>query len=77
MGVGGQPSGVTIAAHSISREEIESSEDEIFGRTPRSMSPFIALHGALAAALGRLGASAGGKAAPPAGLLRIIVGPRP
>lgn len=75
MSVGGQPSGVSVIAHSASDEEIEAGKNISFGR-PWKVTPWTALSNALLESLGRIGGGAGGSAAPPDGELRVVVAPR-
>lgn len=75
MSVGGQPSGVSVVAHSLSDEELEASKNISFGRAWK-VTPYTSLSNALLESLGRIGGGAGGSVAPPDGELRIVVAPR-
>jgi hypothetical protein len=75
MSVGGQPSGVSVVAHSVSDEEVEASKNISFGKEWKK-TPWTSLSYALLQALGRIGGSAGGETAPPDGELLVVVAPR-
>lgn len=74
MTVGGQPSGVTVVAHSISEEEEQATWNSTLGRdwvkTPWTV---------LSVAFQKSMAEAKGSSHPtcPEGVLRVIVGSRP
>lgn len=76
MAAAGQPSGVTVATHSPSPDEIGTIQ---YKRTREDWieTPWNALNYALTEALGRGSASAGSHNAPPKGILRVIVSPKP
>jgi hypothetical protein len=75
MSVGGQPSGVSVIAHSVSDEEAEAGKNISFGRDWK-VTPWTALSNAVLESLGRVGGGGGGATAPPEGELRIVVAPR-
>lgn len=78
MSVGGQPSGVSLVAHSMTRAEFDALGPEFNAPNPAAIvTPFLVLYRALISSLGQLSASAGGPAIPPPGTLRIVVGSRP
>lgn len=74
MTVGGQPSGVTIVAHSLS--ETEASAKLIFPDQDWIKTPWTVLSNAVMNTLGGVGGAAGGSYAPPEGTLRVVVAPR-
>lgn len=76
MSVSGQPSGVTIAAHSISKAEADALTNQMFGKD-WMRTPFTVLAGAIGQSLGRVSEWAAGPNAPPDGTLRIVVAPKP
>jgi hypothetical protein len=73
MAVGGQPTGVTLAAHSLSHEEIMS----VMPGQPKVTTPYTALRDALSSSLGSLNGSSGHRNRPQEGTLRVIVGSKP
>lgn len=75
MAVGGQPKGVTVAAHSISDEEADATLKKM-KRENWVKTPYTVLLDAIAEGLGTVSGSAGGAHAPPVGTLRIVVAPR-
>jgi hypothetical protein len=77
MSVGGQPSGVTVVAHSITRAESNWFVDKMRGRD-WARTPWTVLCAALSDALGSVNGSGGARSgAPPEGQLRVVVAPRP
>ncbi|EIM99590.1 hypothetical protein WQE_18179 [Paraburkholderia hospita] len=75
MSIGGQPSGVTVVAHSLTEAEIEAVPNRMRG-VEWVRTAFTALEQAITDSLGRGSASAGGPNAPPEGTLRVVVAPR-
>jgi hypothetical protein len=80
MGVGGQPAGVSLVAHSMTQAEFNALGPQLEFDAPNPAAPttpFLTLYRALISSLGQLSASAGGPAVPPPNTLRIVVGSRP
>jgi hypothetical protein len=75
MSVGGQPSGVTVVAHSITQAESEAALKALNGQE-WVKTPWTVLTHALGAALGKISGSAGNRFAPPEGLIRLVIAPR-
>ncbi len=75
MTVDGQPSGVTVVAHSITEQEALAPQDKMLGR-PWTHTPFTVLLNALTDSLGQGASNAGGPNRPPQGTLRVVVAPR-
>lgn len=74
MSVGGQPSGVTVVAHSVSEEESQASWNAIIGKD-WVKTPWTTLAVAFQKSMGESKGSSHPTC--PNGVLRIIVGPRP
>lgn len=79
MTVGGQPTGVTVVANAADadKRDIDFSVTDL--ANPQNIvvfSPYGALQRAFLIGLGKVSGSVGGKTAPPAGRLRIVVAPR-
>ena len=70
MGAGGQPSGVTVVVRANSQQDFELVQH----RTANTA--FHALQNALGDSLGSINGRAGSDAAPVAGMLRVVVGPK-
>jgi hypothetical protein len=77
MAAGGQPSGVSLVAHWLTREEVDALGSGPFEKPMAIPTPFVVLHKALFASLGALAGSGGHSSALSEGLLRIVVGARP
>ncbi|HWA70394.1 MAG TPA: hypothetical protein VG821_11245 [Rhizomicrobium sp.] len=75
MVVAGQPSGVTVATHSVSFEEVNAGQNQMMGHA-WVRTPWTVLMKALADSLGKIGGSGGGLNGPPEGTLRVVVAPR-
>jgi hypothetical protein len=75
MSVDGQPSGVTIVASGVTREEANAAQNAMLGRD-WIKTPWTVLMHAMSAGLGKVSGHAGGPNAPPKGVLRIVVAPR-
>lgn len=75
MSFSGQPSGITIAAHSITLAEAEAGTNQIMGKE-WIKTPFTVLVHAIGESLGSVNSWAKGPNAPPSGTLRIIIAPR-
>ena len=75
MSVSGQPSGVTVATHSISKEELQASIDRMMGNG-WTKTPYTVLQHAIGEALGQVKSWASGPNPPAPGTLRIVVAPR-
>lgn len=76
MTVGGQPSGVTVVARSISEEEAGAGRKRSMGRDDWVRTPWTVLLDAFGKSMGK-SQGAGNIVSCPEGVLRIIVGPRP
>ncbi len=76
MTVEGQPSGVTVVAHSISNEEVAIQADQFAGKHPGKATAWTTLSSALGQSLGRIGGGGGGINPPAEGALRVVVAPR-
>ena len=74
MSVGGQPTGVTVSAHSLSEEEINAGMNRTLGK-PWKKTPWTVLVFAFEQSMGESKASSHDSV--PAGVLRVVVGPRP
>jgi len=74
MSVGGQPSGVTVVAHSISEKESEAGLNRSMGKE-WVKTPWTVLSDAFGKSMG-VAQSAGNVATCPVGILRVVVGPR-
>lgn len=75
MTVSGQPSGVTIAAYSISEQESSATLQQMTGKDWLK-TPYTVLTYAIGEAIGQVKSWVSGPNAPAAGTLRIIVAPR-
>lgn len=75
MGVSGQPSGVTVAAHGISQAEADASLNSMM-KKEWVRTPFTVLRHALGEGLGKINSWASGPNAPPPDRLRVVVSPR-
>lgn len=75
MNVDGQPSGVVVVSHSISVNEANALEHQMFGEEWEH-TPLTVLMHAIGQGIGKVGGHAGGPNAPPDGLLRLVVAPR-
>jgi hypothetical protein len=75
MGVGGQPSGVTIVANSMSQAEFDDLSNRSL-KPEAAKTAFTALEAAIVAGLDGANSAAGGVAAPALGRLRLVVGPK-
>jgi hypothetical protein len=76
VSVGGQPSGVTVVAHSVSPEENQRTGKMIAGKEWLK-TPWTVLFNAFLQTLGSASGASGGPNAPPEGTLRVVVAPRP
>lgn len=77
MSVGGQPSGVTVVAHSVSERESRASEFMIrsdWETTDWVKTPWTVLSNAFLQSMGR--GSSSSHTSVPEGTLRVVVGPR-
>jgi hypothetical protein len=74
MTVGGQPSGVTVVAHSVSEEESQATWNAVIGKD-WIKTPWTVLSVAFGRSMGKM--SGAGTASCPEGRLRVIVAPRP
>lgn len=75
MSAGGQPSGVTVVAHSVSFEEIEWWNNRMSGK-PWIKTPWTVVSDALWESLGGINGAGGGSFSPPEGTLRVVIAPR-
>src|SRR5271166_767957 len=75
MSISGQPSGVTIAVHSISEAEVAAVSNRMLGKE-WVRTPYTVLADAIGNSLGRVSGWAAGPNAPPEGTLRVVVAPR-
>lgn len=76
MGVGGQPTGVSVVAHRLTVEDLTALFERPFEL--EGSTAFLTLHGALLKVLdGPFGMAAGHANPPPEGKLRIVIGSKP
>lgn len=75
MTVGGQPSGVTVVAHSATPEEMMADSSQLSGKE-WVKTPMTVLRNALLKSLGSISTHVGGQNPPALGLLRVVVGPK-
>lgn len=75
MGVSGQPSGVTVAAHEITQAEADADLNRMMHKE-WAKTPWTVLVHALGAGLGKISSWAGGPDAPPPDRLRVVVSSR-
>jgi hypothetical protein len=71
MGAGGQPSGVSVVARPLTPDDFSREEGDV------PDTPFKSLKNALLKSLGQLSSTESLGEGPPAGILRIVVGPKP
>lgn len=75
MSASGQPSGVTVATHSVSSDEQQAALNQLSGRD-WIKTPFTVLSNAIELSIGSVAGSGGGSFAPPEGTLRVVIAPR-
>jgi hypothetical protein len=75
MTVGGQPSGITVIAHSLTPEEFDAASNRMFGK-PWTKTPYTVLSYAITQGIGRVNGAGGAPIPPPEGTLRITVAPK-
>lgn len=73
MSVGGQPSGITVVAHSLSEREMEAVRDRILGRD-WVKTPWTVLRNAFLESMGSVNGSANSMC--PRDALRVVIGPK-
>lgn len=71
MGAGGQPTGVSVVTRPVTQDDFAREDGDI------PDTPFKALKYALSRSLGGVSASESLGEGPPAGTLRVVVGPKP
>ena len=72
MSISGEPSGVTVATHSVSGKEAEAD----LNSKNWEHTPWTVLQNALLQSVGQISGWAGGPNSPPEGTLRVIISPR-
>jgi type II secretory pathway pseudopilin PulG len=75
VSVGGQPSGVTVVARTVSEDEANAAQNRFAGK-PWVRTPWTVLMHVLGDALGKVSGHGGGTNVPSDGTLRVVVAPR-